>query len=149
MDFLGNITANPSASFYSYYQHSSQSSNISSQEDETVCYMVCLRPLSALNMLLFYLKLFNNLLLLFRKSLVSFMLSTRLWMILIQHFSFLLTCHLSLIVLFPPLQRPPLLYLSPINLWIYFQLKLSQKLNMNCLRMIGLGEVLHISHMQL
>lgn len=39
---LVNITANPSASFYSYYQHSSQSSNISSQEDETVCYMVCL-----------------------------------------------------------------------------------------------------------
>ena len=39
---LVNITANPSASFYSYYQHSSQSSDISSQEDETVCYMVCL-----------------------------------------------------------------------------------------------------------
>ena len=39
---LVNITANSSASFYSYYQHSSQSSDISSQEDETVCYMVCL-----------------------------------------------------------------------------------------------------------
>lgn len=71
---LVNIIANASASFYSYYQHSSQSSDISSQEDETVCYMVCLRPLSAINMLLFYLKLFNNLLLLFRKSLVSFIL---------------------------------------------------------------------------
>ena len=115
-----NIIAHRSASFYSYYQHSSQSSDISSQEDETVCYMVCLRPLSALIMLLFYLKLFNNLLLLFRKSLVPFMLSIILWMTLVQHSSFLPTCLLSLTVLFPLLQRPPLLYLSPINLWIYF-----------------------------
>lgn len=108
---------------------SQSSSGISLQEYETACYLVCLRPLLALIMLLIYLKLFSDLLLLLRKSPVSSVLPTRSCMILTALFtsSYMPSFFQSLIMLFPLLKRPLLLYLSPNNPWISFSAELKSE----------------------